>query len=228
MFQHVLFLVLVFTKETSGLAAITVRRIQKNEIEPFATFRAAVFTSGDRCDVSTKDTVCKLLQHRISAGSQLLVASTKEERECPPSPRKGQSGGFWFRPSLDVSEMLDQSLADGERIAGVVEASTTEFDLPTHSLDPDEGLYITALAVHPAYRRSGVATTILSAAEDEAALAGARSLMLHVSRDNLPAIEFYKSTGFDQLKDKPHYRQFATALNLNPHTHVLFRRQLSQ
>ena len=61
-----------------------------------------------------------------------------------PAPLRGLASFFKSEPGAT----LDQTLGDeNARLVGVVDVSRHEFDLPTHSVAPDFGLYLTALAV---------------------------------------------------------------------------------
>lgn len=66
---------------------------------------------------------------------------------------------------------------------------------------------VLTLAVLPAARRRGIATTLLSAAAQRAQKMGATELFLEVDETNLPAIALYKRLGFTQIGLRPHYYQ---------------------
>ena len=57
-------------------------------------------------------------------------------------------------------------------------------------------LHINNLAVLPEYRRSGIATALLSRVLEEAVRLGTRRTMLEVRRSNVPAQELYQKFGF--------------------------------
>ena len=59
----------------------------------------------------------------------------------------------------------------------------------------DEG-HVTNIAVHPTYRRQGLALRLLDFAEEMARKKGATDLRLEVRRSNQAAIEMYKKKGF--------------------------------
>ena len=125
--------------------------------------------------------------------------------------------------STDETTTLDQSLDDA-KIIGVCDLSRQEFDLPNHSLAPDFGLYLTALAVHPAYRRRGIASRLLDYADAIARDGDLGQLVLHVETDNDAAVGFYEASEFRKERNDAEYKQFATALNLNPELHALYSR----
>jgi len=62
--------------------------------------------------------------------------------------------------------------------------------------------WITTLGVMPAYRRQGVAKSLLSACEEQMALPRIR---LSVARTNLAAIQLYSRLGYHQVGVWPHY-----------------------
>lgn len=235
-------IVIAIYLEEGASVDITVRRLERCEIAAFATFRAAVFSSGQRCEVARRDAIRDLIERRMEEGSRMLVAACSAEDLVGMEASKIGDGNDQtrslqnmigelssrLRPSLDVSAMLDQQLEDGKKLVGVMEASMSELELPTHSLGIREGIYCTALAVHPQHRRVGIATKLIEEAETEARLVAAGALMLHVDRDNWDAIRFYETCGFSKAKNEPRYRQFAIALALNPDAHVFFTRPVSQ
>lgn len=61
----------------------------------------------------------------------------------------------------------------------------------------DEG-YITNIAVHPDFRRRGIATKLLQALDKYADESGLTLLTLEVRRSNTTAINLYKREGFDE------------------------------
>jgi ribosomal protein S18 acetylase RimI-like enzyme len=63
----------------------------------------------------------------------------------------------------------------------------------------NQRLYLIAnVAVHPRYRRQGIAHSLTAAALDHARSRGARAAWLHVREDNDPAICLYQSMGFQE------------------------------
>ena len=66
-------------------------------------------------------------------------------------------------------------------------------------------LHITNLAVCPAFRRSGIAVSLLERSLDEAAARGARWCQLEVRDSNVPAISLYRRFGFGPLGIRRRY-----------------------
>lgn len=64
---------------------------------------------------------------------------------------------------------------------------------------------VLTLAVLPAARRRGIATSLLAAAAKHAAELGATELFLEVDITNSPAIALYKRLGFTQVGVRPNY-----------------------
>lgn len=61
---------------------------------------------------------------------------------------------------------------------------------------PLDAYYVDALAVHPSYRRLGIAQRLLRQAEQDAARAGCRRLALDTGLQNAPARALYDAYGF--------------------------------
>lgn len=74
---------------------------------------------------------------------------------------------------------------------------------------------LSSFAVHPEYRRLGVARALLAALEDEAAALGCCAVRLEVRRDNTAALALYLRTGYVQFGQYPdYYEDGMTALRL--------------
>ena len=58
--------------------------------------------------------------------------------------------------------------------------------------DTRKDAYVVTLDVAPEERRAGIATLVLTHAEQQARVAGAHRVALHVAVDNKPAIQFYE------------------------------------
>lgn len=64
---------------------------------------------------------------------------------------------------------------------------------------------ILTIAVTPATRRGGIATSLLSEAVTRTAAMGATAIFLEVSVVNSAALALYSRTGFIQVGRRPHY-----------------------
>jgi GNAT superfamily N-acetyltransferase len=63
---------------------------------------------------------------------------------------------------------------------------------------PSDALYIDALATHPEFRRRGVATALLEAAERQARAAGLGAIALDTAERNLAAQALYEGFGMER------------------------------
>jgi ribosomal-protein-alanine N-acetyltransferase len=66
------------------------------------------------------------------------------------------------------------------------------------------------IGVGPAYRRRGLARTLLDGVVAAATEAGADRLLLEVQEDNAAALALYGSVGFAEIDRRPHYYRDGT------------------
>lgn len=83
---------------------------------------------------------------------------------------------------------------DGDTVAGYVGSQSV--------LDEADMMNI---AVHPDYRRQGIARDLVLALSDALKEKGIRGLMLEVRASNAPAIALYEQLGFIQVGLRPNY-----------------------
>ncbi len=74
--------------------------------------------------------------------------------------------------------------------------ATTLLSHPRYTSTPSEA-YIERVTVSPDYRRQGIARGLLAAAEDVAREADKKTVALHVTGNNHPAIALYESEGYE-------------------------------
>ncbi len=81
-------------------------------------------------------------------------------------------------------------------------------------------VHIGTLAVHPHYRRKGIAEALMRLGLAEAANEGARAAYLEVRAGNQDAIDLYKKLGFIPVTVRPRYyhdnNEDAVLMNLEP------------
>jgi ribosomal-protein-alanine N-acetyltransferase len=65
--------------------------------------------------------------------------------------------------------------------------------------------HVATLAVHPRFRRRGIARQLLTRSLSAAAREGARSALLEVRASNAGAIRLYKELGFAEVGRRPRY-----------------------
>ena len=68
----------------------------------------------------------------------------------------------------------------------------------------DDDAHLLLFAVHPAQRRQGIGTAILTWLEDVARAAGAKRIRVEARRDNEAARSFYSEHGYHERKLAPH------------------------
>src|ERR671911_496531 len=76
--------------------------------------------------------------------------------------------------------------------------ATTLLSYPRYSATSSEA-YIERLVVSPDFRRQGMARRLLAAAEDLARDEGKKTVGLHVSGNNLPALRLYENEGYEEV-----------------------------
>ena len=96
---------------------------------------------------------------------------------------------------------------DGETVAGYVGSQSV--------LD---GADMMNIAVHPDYRRQGIARELVAELTDALAEKGVKILALEVRQSNAPAIALYEQLGFRQVGLRPNYYR-------NPRENALIMRK---
>ncbi len=69
----------------------------------------------------------------------------------------------------------------------------------------DSAILIVALGVLPQYQSSGVGRSLIGKIEEEAKKCGRKKLLVSTSNDDLPALAFYQSLGFQIYDVKPNF-----------------------
>ena len=82
--------------------------------------------------------------------------------------------------------------------------ATALLSYPRYSTTSSEA-YIERLVVSPDFRRQGMARRLLAAAEDFARENGKKSVGLHVSGNNLPALLLYENEGYEEVSRQHSY-----------------------
>jgi GNAT superfamily N-acetyltransferase len=100
--------------------------------------------------------------------------------------------------------------------------ASTLLSYPRYSSTPSEA-YIERLVVAPDFRRQGMARRLISAAEDFARDAGKKTVGLHVSANNLPALRLYEDEGYAEISRQ---RSYLTSYFLNIKEWLYLRKEL--
>ena len=100
--------------------------------------------------------------------------------------------------------------------------ATTLFSYPRYSSISSEA-YIERLVVSPDFRRQGMARRLLAAAEDFARYAGKKTVGLHVSGNNLPALRLYENEGYEEIHRQ---RSYMTGYFLNIRDWLYLKKEL--
>jgi ribosomal protein S18 acetylase RimI-like enzyme len=100
--------------------------------------------------------------------------------------------------------------------------ATALLSYPRYSSTSSEA-YIERLVVSPDFRRQGMARRLLAAAEDFARDAGKRTVGLHVSSNNLPALRLYENEGYKEVSRQ---RSFLTGYFLDIKVWLYLKKEL--
>ncbi len=113
-------------------------------------------------------------------------------------------GGFGL-----IARLFDRRLAGLDAMRGVGFAICRVMGTESELL---------SIGVSPAYRRRGVACSLLRVAMERCLLAGARAMFLEVATDNLAAQRLYEAHGFRRVGIRPDYYQHADGSRSNAYT----------
>lgn len=90
------------------------------------------------------------------------------------------------------------------------------------------GRYLVAnVAVHPSYRRRGIARALMQAVSDSVQSRGGRVILLQVVKDNTNAIELYRSFGYRSVGNMTTWYATANQVHqIRPSTHAEFDQEI--
>lgn len=129
------------------------------------------------------------LEHSLGGVRSLVVESATTEEIA---------ASVGVRTDSSDDETLSRGLWRAlRRDLGFARASwaATLLSYPRYITNSSEA-YIERLVVSPAHRRHGMARALLEAAEDLARRTGKRTVGLHVSEGNVPALRLYEAHGY--------------------------------
>lgn len=172
---------------------------------------------GRRMDRSLKIMEKWISLEHISGGVTTLVVEGYATAEL--------AGSVGVRTEASREDLLARGLwATFTRNLGFPRAvwATTLLSYPRYSTTSSEA-YIERLVVSPDFRRQGMARRLLAAAEDLAHDAGKRTVGLHVSGNNLPALRLYEDEGYEEVSRQ---RSFLTGYFLNIKDWLYLKKEL--
>jgi ribosomal protein S18 acetylase RimI-like enzyme len=112
---------------------------------------------------------------------------------------RGFVRGFWgeeeqltFDRKFNVTELLAYVARFKDSVVGFISTA-----------DVEDAIIIAALGVLPQYQGSGVGKGLVKKVEDEAIRRKKKRLLVSTSNDDLPALAFYQSVGFEIYEVKP-------------------------
>ncbi len=166
------------------------------ELLAVVDLRAAVFAASSGLTVEAKLRHIKHLLTRRAKGSVVLVATAR-----------------------DLLSPFSE-----EVVIGSLECSTHEFEDGRspflHDSPHVRKLYVTEMCVKDAFRRQGVASSLLKAVDGVAAKAGAAYVCLFCDTTNRAASRLYNVLGYHSVDYSPSVEAFADALGLLKATKV--------
>jgi ribosomal protein S18 acetylase RimI-like enzyme len=104
----------------------------------------------------------------------------------------GEEEQLTFNIKFNVSEQPAYVAQVGNEFAGFISLSENQ-----------DSLIIVALGVHPEYQDSGIGHSLIKKAEAEATKLQKKKLLVSTSNDDLPALGFYQSLGFQIFEVVP-------------------------
>jgi ribosomal protein S18 acetylase RimI-like enzyme len=100
--------------------------------------------------------------------------------------------------------------------------ATTLLSYPRYAPTSSEA-YVERLVVAPEYRKQGIARSLLAASEDLGRETGKKTVGLHVSGNNLPALRLYEDEGYLEVSRQ---RSFLTKYFLDIRDWLYLRKEL--
>ena len=177
----------------------------------------------------------------LPAVARLQLDAFDPVAEAPPPPtlfsslfaggggggdRKGRAERLAQELAQRVAKGSDIFVAEAEdgALVGSCDLSDAEMASPFHAIA--EGIYLSSTAVDAGSRRQGIASSLVTAAEDRAVARGSECVWLFVERDNPAATALYKGLGYAQQAESPRHAAFAAALAIGQKEPLLFRKNL--
>jgi ribosomal protein S18 acetylase RimI-like enzyme len=122
------------------------------------------------------------------------VASDRERKEIREFVQRfwGEQEQLTFDRKLTVAELSAYAAKTGNYIIGFVSFA-----------EVNNAIIIVALGILPQYQNAGVGKSLIEKVEEEAERLGKKKLLVSTSNDDLSALAFYQSLGFQIYEVKP-------------------------
>jgi ribosomal protein S18 acetylase RimI-like enzyme len=143
---------------------------------------------------STLRTVCPRCSKRTSVNCAIEKISEREKTSIAEFVRKfwGEEEQLTFDRKFIVSELPGYVAKVKRKTAGFVSFA-----------EADDALIIVALAVSPEYQGCGIGKRLIHRVQNDAVKSEKKVLLVSTSNDDLPALGFYQSLGFQLYEVKP-------------------------
>jgi len=133
-------------------------------------------------------TTCPSCVNKQSLNYNINKAISEEERETIQEMVKR----FWGKPEQST---FDRKFTVGELPAYLAKSGKDTIGF-TSFADVEDAILIVALAILPQYQNAGVGKSLIEKVEAEAKRLRKKKLLVSTSNDDLPALAFYQSLGF--------------------------------
>jgi ribosomal protein S18 acetylase RimI-like enzyme len=122
------------------------------------------------------------------------VSSKKEKDEIRELVKQfwGEAEQLTFDTRFNVSEQRAYVAKAGKKLAGFISLA-----------EKQDSLIVVALGIRPQYQGSGIGRSLIKKAELEARRLRKKKLLVSTSNDDLPALAFYQSFGFQIFEVAP-------------------------
>lgn len=170
---------------------------------------------GKRMDHSVKIMEKWIVLEHASGGVESLVADSAAEIVASVGVRTAES-----REDV-LARGLWRTLTRNLGLPRAVWA-TTLLSYPRYS-SPASEAYVERLVVSPEFRNQGMARALLCAAEDLGRAAGKKTVGLHVSGANIPALKLYEDEGYLEVSRQ---RSFLTSYFLGIRDWLYLKKEL--
>ncbi|MEM3458187.1 MAG: GNAT family N-acetyltransferase [Candidatus Bathyarchaeia archaeon] len=140
-------------------------------------------------------TVCPTCQKKPTQNYTITIAKTKKEKD---KIRKfverfwGEQEQLTFNKKFIVTELPAYIAKTKNTIAGFVSFAETQ-----------NAIIIVALGILPKYQNAGIGKALIKKVETKTKQSNKKQLLVSTSNDDLPALAFYQSLGFQIYEVKP-------------------------